>query len=145
MAIRGILFDKDGTLIDFPSTWTPVLQALALEFAKGDRARADDLMETAGYDPETGRFTPGSIWAAGNTPDLVTAWLPDAVDSERADVARWVDDYCERIAPDTAVPVTDLVQFFGACGNRAWLSEWPPTTSPARQSPPWSGSAWPTC
>jgi phosphoglycolate phosphatase len=114
MAIRGILFDKDGTLIDFPSTWTPVLQALALEFAKGDRARADDLMETAGYDPETGRFTPGSIWAAGNTPDLVTAWLPDAVDSERADVARWVDDYCERIAPDTAVPVTDLVQFFGA-------------------------------
>jgi phosphoglycolate phosphatase len=113
MTIRGILFDKDGTLIDFPSTWTPVLKALSLEFAKGDRARAGDLMETAGYDPNSGIFQPGSIWAAGNTLDLVTAWLPDAPDSERADVARWIDDYCERIAPDTAVPVTDLVRFFG--------------------------------
>jgi phosphoglycolate phosphatase len=113
MTIRGILFDKDGTLIDFPSTWTPVLKALSLEFAKGDRARAGDLMETAGYDPDSGIFKPGSIWAAGNTLDLVTAWLPEAPDSERADVARWVDDYCEDIVPDTAVPVTDLVQFFG--------------------------------
>lgn len=113
MTIRGILFDKDGTLIDFPTTWTPVLRALALEFAEGDGARAGELMETAGYDSDTGGFKPGSIWAAGNTLDLVTAWLPDSPDGERADVARWVDDYCERIAPDTAVPVTDLVRLFG--------------------------------
>jgi phosphoglycolate phosphatase len=113
MAIRGILFDKDGTLIDFPSTWTPVLRALALEFAEGDRGRADTLMATAGYDDERGEFKAGSIWAAGNTLDLVTAWLPDAPDGERARLARWVDGYCERIAPDTAVPVTDLVRFFG--------------------------------
>jgi phosphoglycolate phosphatase len=70
-------------------------------------------MATAGYDHRQRLFRPGSIWAAGNTLDLVTAWLPEAPDSERAAAARWVDDYCERIAPDTAVPVTDLVRFFG--------------------------------
>jgi phosphoglycolate phosphatase len=112
MAIRGILFDKDGTLIDFPSTWEPVLRALALEFAGGNRARADELMTMAGYDHEQGLFRPGSIWSAGNTLDLVMVWLPDASDSERAGVARWVDDYCQRVAPDTAVPVTDLVKYF---------------------------------
>lgn len=113
MAICGILFDKDGTLIDFPSTWEPVLRALALEFAKGNRGHADELMATAGYDRKLGLFRPGSIWAAGNTLDLVAAWLPDAPDSERAGVARAIDDYCARMAPDTAVPVTDLVSFFG--------------------------------
>ena len=112
MVIRGILFDKDGTLIDFPSTWEPVLRALALEFAKGDRARSDELMAMAGYDHQYGRFKPGSIWAAGNTLDLVAAWLPDARGSEPAGVARWIDDHCQRMAPDTAVPVTDLVRFF---------------------------------
>ena len=113
MAIRGILFDKDGTLIDFPSTWTPVLQSLALEFAKGDQARADGLMVVAGYDHRQRCFKQGSIWAAGNTLDLVTAWLPEASDSERAATSRWIDDYCARSAADTAVPVTDLARFFG--------------------------------
>ena len=113
VAIRGILFDKDGTLIDFPSTWEPVLRALALEFAEGDLARADELMAMAGYDHQQGLFKAGSIWSAGNTLDLVTVWLPEAGDSERAGLARWVDDYCARIAPDTAVPVTDLLSLFG--------------------------------
>lgn len=113
MTIRGILFDKDGTLIDFPATWEPVLRALSLEFAKGDRGRADELMAAAGYDHHHGQFMPGSIWASGNTLDLVAAWLPDAPDKERDGVARWVDDYCAQTAPDTAVPVTDLVRLLG--------------------------------
>ena len=33
--MRGILFDKDGTLLDFEATWTPVLTRLALEAAGG--------------------------------------------------------------------------------------------------------------
>lgn len=112
MAIRGILFDKDGTLIDFLSTWEPVLRALARDFARGDERRFDELMAIAGYDHSTGAFKPGSIWAAGNTLDLVAAWLPDATEEERRALARQVDETCERLAPETATPVSDLARLF---------------------------------
>jgi phosphoglycolate phosphatase len=112
VAIRGILFDKDGTLIDFPTTWEPVLRALAHDFAAGDPRRFDELMAIAGYDHAAGAFKPGSIWAAGNTLDLVAAWLPDAPEEERRGLARQVDETCERLAPETATPVTDLARLF---------------------------------
>ena len=35
--MRGILFDKDGTLLDFEETWTPVLKQLALEAARATK------------------------------------------------------------------------------------------------------------
>ena len=41
LAIKGILFDKDGTLVDFQATWFAIGDALAMKAAGGDRARAD--------------------------------------------------------------------------------------------------------
>ena len=41
-AIRGIIFDKDGTLVDFEKTWFAIGDRLALEAADGDRDRAGD-------------------------------------------------------------------------------------------------------
>ena len=36
MKIRGALFDKDGTLIDFDRTWQPIAERLVLQIADGD-------------------------------------------------------------------------------------------------------------
>ena len=48
VAIKGILFDKDGTLVDFNRTWFAIGDRLALEAAGGDRDRADALLRSAG-------------------------------------------------------------------------------------------------
>ena len=60
MTIRGILFDKDGTLLDFEATWAPLYQRLALELAGDDTARARELLATFGL---TGREShrPGKL------------------------------------------------------------------------------------
>jgi phosphoglycolate phosphatase len=108
MTIRGILFDKDGTLIDFPATWLPVLKALALEFSGGHQPLADQLLIVAGYDSERDALRGGSIWAAGNTMDLIRAWKPGLTPSEEAEWLAFIDDFCSAHAPDTAVPFSEL-------------------------------------
>jgi phosphoglycolate phosphatase len=38
MPIRAILFDKDGTLVDFDRTWAPAVDAVLRQLANGDEA-----------------------------------------------------------------------------------------------------------
>lgn len=75
-AIQGVLFDKDGTLIDFEATWLAVGDMLALTAADGDRMQADRLLDLAGYDFATRRFRADSVFAAGTNADIVTLWYP---------------------------------------------------------------------
>jgi len=81
--IRGILFDKDGTLIDFNATWLALADMQALHAAGQDRARADTLLEAAGFDFPTRRFRPDSVLAAGTNEDIVALWHPQASAAER--------------------------------------------------------------
>jgi phosphoglycolate phosphatase len=39
MQIRAILFDKDGTLVDFNRTWGPAVQSVLKDLAHGSEAR----------------------------------------------------------------------------------------------------------
>jgi phosphoglycolate phosphatase len=76
VAIKGILFDKDGTLVDFNATWFAIADLMAMEAADGDRWRADKLLAVAGYDFATKRFKADSIFAAGTNRDVVELWFP---------------------------------------------------------------------
>ena len=53
MAIRGILFDKDGTIIDYARTWVPLNREAANFAAGGDVALAAELLRAHGQDPDT--------------------------------------------------------------------------------------------
>lgn len=75
MAIKGILFDKDGTLLDFHETWMPSINALVSFLGDGRPDVEAKLLETGGFDEETGRVLSGSILAAGHPRDLAEAWI----------------------------------------------------------------------
>lgn len=81
--IRAILFDKDGTLVDFEKTWVAVGEALALSAAGGDRAEADRLLEIAGYDFASGTYKADSVFAAGTNAEIVQLWYPQFSEDER--------------------------------------------------------------
>ncbi len=84
--IRGILFDKDGTLVDFDRTWFSIGDMLALEAAGGDRHKADRLMTEAGYDFKAKHFVPDSVFAAGTNADVVALWYPDTEPTLRQEI-----------------------------------------------------------
>lgn len=81
--IKAILFDKDGTLVDFQKTWFAIGDVMALKAADGDRKRANALLELAGYDFGNNRFKADSVFAAGTNAEIVQLWYPEADETER--------------------------------------------------------------
>jgi phosphoglycolate phosphatase len=86
MKYRGIVFDKDGTLLDFNRTWLPIYLYAAQEFADGDTALAESLLTQHGFDRGKNRFIGGSLLAAGNNQQIANAWAaqidkPDQVET----------------------------------------------------------------
>ena len=74
--IKGIVFDKDGTLLDFHATWMPRVRAAVIALADGDSSLALTMLQAAGYDTDTNRVLGGSILAAGNNRDISLIWAP---------------------------------------------------------------------
>jgi phosphoglycolate phosphatase len=89
-AIRAILFDKDGTLIDFDRTWFTVSWNLAQRTANGDEHRARSLLDAGGYDWEASRFRANSVIAAGTVEDIVQLWHPDI---DEADIKAKINEF----------------------------------------------------
>ncbi len=92
MKAVGILFDKDGTLLDFEATFGPAFAAVARELAGGDEVKAGEMSSAAGFDLATGRFMPGSIAIAGTSNDLASIVAPFVGGPIDPALARRIDD-----------------------------------------------------
>jgi phosphoglycolate phosphatase len=68
--IRAILFDKDGTLLDYWKTWVPINREIAAFAARGDQALANELLRLGGQDPETGHIEPNSLLASAGVDEI---------------------------------------------------------------------------
>ena len=95
-SIRGLLFDKDGTLFDFNATWAGVMERV-LERLTPDPGLRRQMAEIAGFDTAARRFRPGSALVAGSTAQIVALWAdllpgqdPAAVEAMTNSVARGI-------------------------------------------------------
>lgn len=117
--IRGLLFDKDGTLIDAVGTWTPVYRGI-LEQALQHRAHEwDAVFAESGFDAETGKFKPNSLLASGTTDQFVDLWWPELAGLARAERISWVDGEFVRRSRQhlkPLMPLAPLLERFQAMG-----------------------------
>ena len=119
--IKGILFDKDGTLIDFQATWFAIADRMALRVAKGDRAGANALLAQAGYDFVGGKFKADSVFAAGTNADIVDLWYAHVTPEGRTAIVKEFDALAagEGAASAVALPgIPEAIASLRAAGFR---------------------------
>lgn len=119
MKIRGILFDKDGTLIDVNRTWIPIYRQMLAELFNTDAKGADQLMAKAGLDLATGSFRPNSTLAGGTTRQLIEIWWPGLDEAGIAEKQRIVDhDYAPLVKSSLAplMPLAPVLEELRAMG-----------------------------
>jgi phosphoglycolate phosphatase len=73
--IKAILFDKDGTLIDFEATWGPVNQQIGLMAAGGNVELAKTILDGCGVDAITGKTRPESPLAIAAADEIADALI----------------------------------------------------------------------
>jgi len=124
MAIRGILFDKDGTLLDFFETWIPAYKAaakVAAAFAD-EPAMADRMLRATGFDPESEAFDPLSLLAGGTTAQICDAWADEAGLVERDRFLQQVHDAMDDYAARYQVPIAEgLDVLFERLASRGYV------------------------
>lgn len=112
-----VVFDKDGTLIDFHAMWGGWAAELGQRLDGATRRPvAGDVFATIGFDPSSGRVRSGTPLAIGTMAEIrevvaavIRRWCPSVSAARRAVDAAW-------FLPDpvaTAVPITDLPALFG--------------------------------
>ena len=116
--IELVVFDKDGTLLDFHAMWGGWARKMGqrLEGA-ARRPVAPDVWAAIGFDPASGRIAPRGPLAESTMAGLaelvaavVRRWCPNVAAARRVVETAWFE-------PDpvaTATPLADLSALFGA-------------------------------
>ncbi len=107
--IKGIIFDKDGTLFDFNATWGVWARGMLEAETGGDPALFAALANALDYDVAGNLFRPGSVVIAGTVGEVADAILGVMPDQNKADVLSRMNAATAEVTQVEAVP---LIPYF---------------------------------
>jgi len=119
MTIRGILFDKDGTLLDYAATWLPANRVAALAAARGDAELSRHLLVVGGYDPTEERVAGNAVLAAGSNREIAASWMEHLEGWRHDELTHLLDTIFEEHSGAQSVPVTELRPLLARLRGRA--------------------------
>ena len=106
--IKGILFDKDGTLLDFNRTWLRPYRRAAEFLQSRFNVDADHLMACGGFIAETKTWRRDSPLASGHNKEIIACWEQTIGVKISADERRALVEIFTLPSSQYAPAVTDL-------------------------------------
>lgn len=123
--IRALLFDKDGTVIDYRKTWVPINRRIASVLSGGDARMAAQLLRLGGHDPDTDTVAAGSAFAAGTAAELANLFHPYIRGMTLAGLEQIIDRFFREGGTKGAVAeqgAAEAISALGALGYRCGLA-----------------------
>lgn len=117
----GLLFDKDGTLFDFRSSWG----RWAADFLAGltqDPDHAAALADAIGYLPQEHSFRPDSVVIAATASEIAATMLPLLPGRDLVGLRAEIDAAAAVVPMIEAVPLVPLFHDFRARGLRLGIA-----------------------
>ena len=117
MRFDAILFDKDGTLVDFDRTWGVAAYEVMMTLAAGDTAAFRRLVDVSGFNVREKSFRPHSPCLSGSLADYGPLW---AEALGRRDLHRLYEEIgglFRIIALETLTPIGDPRKLFAELGG----------------------------
>lgn len=108
MPIRAILFDKDGTLVDFQRTWGPATHKVMTALCNGDSAAFDRLAAVSLYDAAERKLLPGSPVVIETTYGYGKLWAQALGVPLTAEFVDHIDRMYFRTTLDHLTPMGDV-------------------------------------
>ena len=108
--LEAVLFDKDGTLLDFHATWDPAVRE-ALHATASSPAAVEAAAAAIGFDLETSAFRDDSIFVAEPN-DVILSALAPHLDADRFSAA------LDELGSAMAVPAPGATRLLDELRNR---------------------------
>jgi phosphoglycolate phosphatase len=120
MPPKAILFDKDGTLVDFDQSWGEAGFHVISALAKDDPLTFERLSQAAKYDTKTRRFLPGADLIAGTSTDFGPDWAKALGRSDTETVAKEIDRLFMELAPTMMVTIGNPLEVIKTLAARGY-------------------------
>ena len=104
MTVKAVLFDKDGTLIDFMGTFGPATTRVIQALANGSDVVAAELAETVDFNMVTQVVDTNSVLIAGSLEDIVRVFAPVLNQAYSADLLTRVDELFVKHSTESLQP-----------------------------------------
>ncbi len=114
--IRGIVFDKDGTLFSYDGTWGPWTGSFIEYITDGDPDLSRELAARLEYDRETGTFLPTSPAIAETMDFMIDTVMGTVPGLDRSELWDYVIESTSHAPQAPSVPLRPLLERLTAAG-----------------------------